>query len=456
MSTFKTFFTVIIIAMITISCGNNTQSTKDVSTDSMFATSNNSAVVDSLSLQIVAEGFTSPVYLTQPVDDDRLFVVDQVGKIYIIKNGQKSMQPFLDISSKIVQLKTDEEEERGLLGLAFHPDYKSNGKFYVYYSTPLRTSAPKGWNCTSTIAEYNVSGSDTDKADPASGRVLLEIDKPQKNHNAGTLAFGPDGFLYISIGDGGGADDKDMGHVRDWYDKNEGGNGQDTKQNLLGNILRIDVNNGSPYGIPSDNPFVDGKNGLKEIYAYGLRNPYRFCFAADGSMIAADAGQVLYEEIDVITKGGNYGWNVREGRHCFNAADRKQPFDSCPTKDNMGNAFVEPVIEFKNAMSFQDGLGIVSIGGVVYNGSSIPALKDKYLFGVWTKTHDKSNGAIFAAGRTGSDWPYKKMFIKNGLNGELGAYLLAFGQDNNGEVYVLTISNEGPKGNTGKIYRLTN
>ncbi len=139
-------------------------------------------------------------------------------------------------------------------------------------------------------------------------------------------------YIYVSIGDGGGADDKDMGHVSDWYNKNAGGNGQDKKQNLLGSILRIDVNNGNPYGIPSDNPFADGKNGLKEIYAYGLRNPYRFCFAPDGSLIAADAGQELYEEIDVITKGGNYGWNVKEGRHCFNAADNKHPFDSCPDK----------------------------------------------------------------------------------------------------------------------------
>ncbi len=455
MTAVQSFF-ILLLAAFTISCGNNSQHTLDVSQDTTVATSNNDANVDSITLQTVAEGFTAPVYLTQPANDNRLFVVDQVGKIYIINNGQKSAQPFLDISSKIVQLKTDQEEERGLLGLAFHPDYKSNGKFYVYYSAPLRSSAPKDWNCTSTIAEYKVSTSDTNKADPTSGRVLLQIDKPQKNHNAGTLAFGPDGFLYISIGDGGGADDKDMGHVSDWYDKNAGGNGQDTKQNLLGNILRIDVNNGNPYGIPTDNPFADGKDGLKEIYAYGLRNPYRFCFAGDGSLIAADAGQVLYEEIDVITKGGNYGWNVKEGRHCFNAADNKQPFDSCPVKDKMGNAFVEPVIEFKNAMNFKDGLGIVSIGGVVYSGSGLPALKDKYLFGVWTQEHDKSKGVIFAADRKGSDWPYKRMFIKNDQNGELGAYLLAFGQDRNGEVYVLTIINEGPKGNTGTVYRLAN
>lgn len=455
MSVTRSFF-ILFLAVSTFSCGNNKQSAVNVSNDSTVVGNTNVPASDSITLQSVADGFTSPVYLTQPANDNRLFVVDQVGKIYIVNNGQKSAQPFLDISSKLVQLKTDQEEERGLLGLAFHPEYKSNGKFYVYYSAPLRSTAPKEWNCTSVIAEYKVSASDTNKADLSTGRVLLQIDKPQKNHNAGTLAFGPDGFLYISIGDGGGADDKDMGHVSDWYDKNAGGNGQDTKQNLLGNILRIDVNNGNPYGIPSDNPFADGKNGLKEIYAYGLRNPYRFSFAADGSLIAADAGQVLYEEIDVITKGGNYGWNVKEGRHCFNAADNKHPFDSCPTKDEMGNAFVEPVIEFKNAMNFKDGLGIVSIGGVVYSGSSIPALKDKYLFGVWTQAHDKSKGVIFAADRIGSDWPYKRMFIKNEQNGELGAYLLAFGQDRNGESYVLTTSNEGPKENTGKVYRLTN
>ncbi len=268
--------------------GNNNQKEEKTNEQAVVNNNANTATPDSVSAQLVAEGFVSPVYLTQPAGDDRLFVVDQTGQINIVKNGQKVGQPFLDIKAKMVSLKPM-HEERGLLGLAFHPDFKSNGKFYVYYTSPLRSSAPKGWNCTSTIAEYKVS-SDANIADLTSERIVLQIDQPQDNHNAGTIAFGPDGYLYISIGDGGGAND-------------------------------IDVNNGTPYGIPADNPFVDGQNGLKEIYAFGLRNPYRFSFSGDGSLIAADAGQELYEEIDVIEKGGNYGWNVKEGRHCFNAAE---------------------------------------------------------------------------------------------------------------------------------------
>lgn len=433
-------------------CGNNNQKEEKTNEQAVVNDNANTATPDSVSAQIVAEGFVSPVYLTQPAGDDRLFVVDQTGQIYIVKNVKNTAQPFLDIKARMVSLKPM-HEERGLLGLAFHPDYKSNGKFYVYYTAPLRYSAPKGWNCTSTIAEYKVS-SDANIADLASERIVLQVDQPQDNHNAGTIAFGPDGYLYISIGDGGGANDNEMGHVPDWYKPNEGGNGQDVKQNLLGGILRIDVNNGTPYGIPADNPFADGQNGLKEIYAFGLRNPYRFSFAGDGSLIAADAGQELYEEIDVITKGGNYGWNVKEGRHCFNAASNKQPADSCPSKDAMGNAFIDPVLEFKNNKSFPDGLGIVSVGGVVYEAEGVAGLNNKYLFGVWTQHHEKPDGAVFAADRTGNDWQYKKIWFKNNPGSELGAYVLGFGKDNSGEAYILTSTQNGPKGNSGKVWIL--
>lgn len=284
---------------------------------------------------------------------------------------------------------------------------------------------------------------------------MLQIDNPQYNHNGGTIAFGPDGYLYLSMGDGGGANDNEMGHVEDWYARNEGGNGQDVKQNLMGSILRIDVNNGNPYGIPSDNPFADGKGGLKEIYAYGLRNPYRFSFAPDGSLIAADAGQELFEEIDVIQKGGNYGWNVKEGRHCFDAANNKQPLDSCPTADVNGSKFIDPVIEFQNNKNASAGLGIVSVGGVVYNASEVEGLKGKYLFGVWTQKHAQPDGAIFAADRTGSNWQYKKLWFRNNPNGEVGHYVLGFGSDNAGNSYLLTADENGPKGNTGKVTRIT-
>ncbi|MDX5436777.1 MAG: PQQ-dependent sugar dehydrogenase, partial [Pontibacter sp.] len=227
------------------------------------------ASVDSVGLQLIASDLVSPVFLTQPASDDRLFIVDQVGEIRVVKDGKLQPTPFLDLKSKIVKLKP-KHEERGLLGLAFHPEFKSNGKFFVYYSAPLRKGAPNGFNNTSVIAQYTASGTNMEKADPGSEKVIMYVDQPQDNHNAGTLMFGPDGYLYISLGDGGNKNDIGTGHVADWYKKNEGGNGQDVKQNLLGSILRIDVNSGASYSIPSDNPFADGNKGMKEIFAYGL------------------------------------------------------------------------------------------------------------------------------------------------------------------------------------------
>jgi glucose/arabinose dehydrogenase len=268
-----------------------------------------------IGLELVADGFTSPLTLVTARDKtQRLFVVDQVGSVWIVESGVKLPTPFLDLTGKVIPVDPN-FDERGLLGLAFHPQYRNNGRFFVYYSVPLRPGAPEGYDHTGRIAEFHVSATDPNQADLASERILLEWDHPQFNHNGGTAAFGPDGYLYISIGDGGGGNDVDLGHVEDWYAFNAGGNGQDVTQNLLGNLLRIDVDNGDPYGIPADNPFV-GRDGLDEIYAYGLRNPYRFSFDMGGenALILGDAGQVLWEEVNVITKGGNYGWNVKGGR----------------------------------------------------------------------------------------------------------------------------------------------
>ena len=402
---------------------------------------------DDITLNLVAEGFNSPVFLTQSPDDTgRIFVVDQTGQIYIIKDGALLDQPFLDIQDRIYSQPPD---ERGLLGLAFHPDYANNGRFFVYYAGPLRATAPAGWDHTNYVAEYKVSAN-ADQADPASERIVLASDHPQGNHNAGTVAFGSDGYLYISIGDGGGGDDNEEGHVEDWYAENEGGNGQDITQNLLGNILRIDVTPTTDYAIPSDNPFVD-TDGLDEIYAYGLRNPYRFSFGPDNQLIVADAGQELYEEINVVEKGGNYGWNVKEGTHCFSTSDPNTPPGSCPSEDTVGNALIDPVIEFENAKNSANGLGTVSIGGYVYSGSAADDLDGKYIFGVLEQDLDAANGAIFAATRAGDTWDYEKLEIDNMANGEIGFFVQGFGQDNDGEVYVLT---NGTAAESGKVYMI--
>ncbi|MGE5519100.1 MAG: PQQ-dependent sugar dehydrogenase, partial [Candidatus Dadabacteria bacterium] len=264
-----------------------------------------------LDLQVIADNFVSPISVVQPPDgSQRLFVVDQVGKVWIIDAaGQRMSQPFIDITSKLVSPLRPFYDERGLLSLAFHPNFSSNGKFYLFYNAPPpaggpttdagNTGLPKRWNNTTTISEFTVSSSNANMANIASERILLHEAHPQSNHNGGTIAFGPDGYLYISIGDGGNKNDIGPGHVEDWYTVNAGGNGQDIEQNLMGNVLRIDVNSstdGKPYGIPSDNPFVN-KRGLDEIFAYGFRNPYRFSFDMSGSrrMFLGDAGQNLYE-----------------------------------------------------------------------------------------------------------------------------------------------------------------
>jgi glucose/arabinose dehydrogenase len=400
-------------------------------------------------LNLVADGFDSPVLAVESPDGTkRLFVVDAAGQIFIVKNGEKLSQPFLDIQDKLA-MRTGPFDERGLLGLAFHPNFHSNGRFFVYYSGPLRSEAPDTWDHTNYVAEY-WAGPASDDADEGSERIILAMDHPQPNHNAGMVAFGSDGYLYISVGDGGGAHDSDIGHVEDWYEENAGGNGQDITQNLMGSILRIDINHGDPYGIPWDNPFVD-KDGLDEIFAFGLRNPFRFCFDPYNRIILADAGQELFEEIDLVEKGGNYGWNVKEGRHCFDAENPTSPPSSCPSEDPDGNQLMDPVIEFKNSRSFSDGLGQTGVGGFVYQGHRAFLLKGKYIFGVWAKNFQDMDGAIFAADRSGNDWKYEKLSIRNKEDGELKEFVLGFGQDVAGEVYVLT--NEGET-SSGKLYRI--
>jgi glucose/arabinose dehydrogenase len=397
---------------------------------------------NTVTLDLVAEGLASPLVVVESPDNSgRIFIVDQGGQIYILKDGQRVAQPFLDISGKVVP-RASAQDERGLLGLAFHPGFETNGRFFVFYSGALSATGPVGWDHTNYIAEYSVTPG-TDQANAGSERILLAMDHPQSNHNAGMIAFGPDGYLYISVGDGGGANDTDDGHV-------EGGNGQDITQNLLGSILRIDVDNTEEYGIPADNPFV-GVDGFDEIYAFGLRNPYRFSFDPEGNLIVADAGQELYEEINLVEIGGNYGWNIKEGAHCFDPNNPETSPVSCATQDAFGNILKDPVIEFKNSRSFSDGLGNVSIGGYVYEGEDESDLDGKYIFGVLSQSPDNMNGAIFAADRNGATWEYNKLSISNGTGNELNEFVLGFGKDKSGEVYVLT---NGSTANSGKVYRI--
>lgn len=410
-------------------------------------------------IKLITDGLVSPVAVVAAgKEDKRLFIVDQIGKIWIIdKHGNKLVTPFLDICAKLVTLNPN-FDERGLLGLAFHPNYKHNGKFYLYYSSPRRAGGPAPgvlWNNLTRLSEFKVS-SDENIADINSERFLMQMDDPQGNHNGGTIAFGPrDGYLYIAIGDGGGANDTNIGHVPDWYLPNAGGNGQDIEANLFGNILRIDVNNGNPYAIPNDNPFV-GKTGLDEVYAYGLRNPFRFSFDSEGNndLIAGDVGQLMFEEINVIKKGANYGWNVKEGFSCFNAASSRNPFATCPSMDNFGNTLVDPVIVLNNFNNPAGGVTTAIMGGNVYRGKKIDAFEGKYIFGTFSKASTTPVGELFMAHRRNSGpWAYQEISLKSSPN-DIGALLKGMGQDSKGELYLTTSTVVGPAGLTGKVYKL--
>lgn len=418
-----------------------------------------------VAVQLVADGLTSPITIISADDKTgRLFIVDQAGTIRILtRHGVLLPTPFLDVRTRMVPLRAN-FDERGLLGLAFHPHYRKNGRFFVYYSAPRQPGAPANYDHTARIAEYRVSA-DPNVADPTSERIILEEHKPQFNHNGGTLAFGKDGFLYISIGDGGGANDVGTGHVGDWYADNGGGNGQDTEANLLGNILRIDIDRGTPYGIPRNNPFVHGP-GRDEIYAYGLRNPYRMSFDMKHGhrLLAGDAGQGLWEEVSIIERGGNYGWNVREGTHCFDAENNRVSPPSCPSVEqapspHAGTPLRHPIIEYAHVSNtgapVESRLGVTVIGGHVYRGKHIDRLDGRYVFGDFSRSFVPPNGSILsAAPGHGRLWTIRELTIVNRPGGRLGHYVLGFGQDDRGEIYVGAKDVLGPVGTTGKVYKL--
>jgi hypothetical protein len=280
------------------------------------------------------------------------------------------------------------------------------------------------------------------------------------------VAFGPDGHLYVSIGDGGGANDVGAGHVEDWYADNAGGNGQDVEANLLGSLLRIDVDGATPYAIPPDNPFAGGAgcaDGCDEVFAYGFRNPYRFSFDLAGAraLLVGDAGQGLWEEVSLVTRGGNYGWNVKEGTHCFDAERNGVSPRDCPAvvgepHPASGAPLVDPVVEYAHvANPSGGGLGVVVIGGHVYRGASVRKLRGRYVFGDFSRSFAPPSGTLLlATPRKKGLWRIQELVPAGFPGGRLGHYLLGFGQDRRGEVYVLTTDNPGPSGSTGRVYRL--
>lgn len=330
--------------------------------------------------------FEKPLDFQSPPDGtDRIFIVEQGGTIKVFSNDETTSVStnFLDIQNGIVS-----QDELGLLGLAFHPNYSTNGLFYVTY-TPSADLA--------VVSSFQISGSDPNAADPDSETILLRIPQPFANHNGGQLAFGPDGYLYIASGDGGSGGDPQ-------------GNAQNLT-NLLGKVLRIDVDrteNGMPYAIPTDNPFLSSRSARHEIYAYGLRNPWRFSFDVQTNVLwAGDVGQNAIEEIDVIENGGNYGWNIFEGTQCFGA-------DTC---DKAG--LIAPVFEYDQSANDKS-----ITGGYVYRGQTNTSLQGLYIYG------DFVSGRIWGLSTNlGGD-------LTNQLLVESRLPISSFGTDTNNELYV--------------------
>jgi glucose/arabinose dehydrogenase len=339
-----------------------------------------------------------PIVLTHAGDDsDRVFVGTQQGVIHVFPNDDKATKTkiFLDISQRVRY--TDRENEEGFLGMAFHPKFKENGEFFVFYTVK---------RLTNVISRFRVSKDDPDRADPASEEEIFRIDRPYWNHDGGTVCFGPDNYMYVVLGDGGLANDP-----------------HDNAQNLgvlLGKVLRIDVDRkdtGLKYGIPKDNPFVGVTGARPEIWCYGLRNPWRIAFDAETKALwAGDVGQNLWEEIDILTPGGNFGWNRREGLHAFG------PHGTGPRKD-----YIEPIWEYHH------DLGKSITGGPVYRGKRLPELAGHYLYAdyvtnkLWALRYDDS----------------QKRVVANRPIRDPNVPVMSFGEDQQGEAYFMTYTPTG-------------
>jgi glucose/arabinose dehydrogenase len=416
-----------------------------------------------IELQSVASGLSAPVDFVSANDSSgRMFIVNQTGQVLILKNGQVLATPFLDLSSRLVALNPN-YDERGLLGLAFHPGFSDSNspgfrKLYTYSSEPVNGAADftvphaSAFNHQSVIAEWEVSVGNPDVVDTASRRDVMRIDEPQFNHNAGQLVFRPsDHYLYISLGDGGNANDVGDGH------NPVSGNGQDTTV-VLGKILRIDplapsaqpasndpVSGNGKYRIPASNPFiVTGgiPERVREIFAYGFRNPFRFSFdATTDKLIVADVGQNNVEEIDIVESGKNYGWNRKEGTFLFNPADGSVTADPSPDP-----ALTNPAAEY----SHDDGIAV--LGGYIYRATTISALTGKYVFGDFSTTFSAPKGRLFYMDDINSG-AIREFRIGN-VERPLGLFLKAFGRDAAGEIYALASTNLGPSGTSGQVLKL--
>ncbi|WP_415379860.1 PQQ-dependent sugar dehydrogenase [Halosimplex sp. TS25] len=490
-------------------------------------------------VQQVADGpLTAPTDFADPDDGTgRFFVTDQTGELYLVRENGVRDEPLIDVSDRMVELgtfyglyasQTQDYDERGLLGVATHPEFGDNGLLYLHYSAPPTEELRSiHWDHVEVVSEFAMSEGG-DSVEPDSERQLLRIPHPQYNHDAGPMAFGPDDYLYVPMGDGGGANDDMYGHADDWYETNDGGNGQDLRHNLLGDVIRIDVDEGAdngtatpggtptgadtdeerPYGIPDDNPFVDEDDVMDEIYAYGFRNPFGIDFDSEGNLFVSDAGQNLWEEANVVERGGNYGWNVKEGTHCFSTEEPSdvEAITDCPESEPDeapydGSDLIDPVVEYPHVYQGQS-VGITIVGGHRYENDTVAELQGAYVFGDWSADPARSEplGRVFTAmppddfgadgTGTGTEtptdtatpagtetaageetetpggeeapeigpddvpredlWEMAELQFVDGFDW----FVRQFGQDRNGEIYVLVNRRGVPDGETGAVLQI--
>ncbi len=387
------------LALAATACGGPAAATTTSATPASTSTIDDRGPLERLELELLAEGLSTPVAAAALPGDDRIFVVEQTGAIRIFDADGVRDAPYLDLTRFV----EDEGLEQGLLSLAFHPDFATNGRAFVSFTNLAGDTR---------VLEYQQDPDDPDRLDPNTGRRVLAIDQPHQYHNGGTIRFGPEGFLWIGIGDGGGIGDP-------WQ----------TGQNPyspLGTMLRIDVDGGdatTPYLIPDDNPFADGVGGAPEVWAYGLRNPWNFAFTDDGELIIAEVGHEIWEEIIVADlredAGANYGWPIMEGPDCFEA-------DSC---DQKGLAPADLLVKHERACAI--------VGGPVYRGSAIPEIAGEYFYG------DFCVGWVRSAAWDGERFSVPRQWSRE--FGEVGQ-LTALAEDGDGEILILT--------REGEMYRI--
>jgi len=422
------------------------------------------AQAQDLALQLVAQGLVSPIQLDElPDGSGRKLIVQQDGVVRVLlPDGHVAAEPLLDLRPHMLPVAND-FEERGLLGLALHPQFARNGRLFVTYSAPLRPSAPRNWNYTRRVSELSLKPGTLGPVDLATERVLLEQDWPSRKHNGGALAFGPDGLLYIGFGDSGASHGIGPKVLHEAFDVPAelliwDHLAQDL-HSLYGKVLRIDVDRGFPgYAIPPGNPLV-GKAGRPEVYAWGFRNPYRIAFDSGGSgdfYITATA-ETLWEAAYRVRKPGNFGWPLLEGAHCIDRLKPREPPTSCARTDAAGLPLELPVVEYPN-MQVQHpasklglkGIGTAITGARVYRGKAIARLQGRLLFSDWSAAFRQPSGQLFAAqsaDQAGAPWPYERLL-------QIDSRIIGLAEDRAGEIYVLTHEGLGPFGETGKVFKL--